>query len=216
MSKAAKLKRFNMQKRPQVEVFERLRKLQEEYLGDLEQEDFQAVVEHLEGPYMSMDHGYQGYKYGTPQLAEHLDAIIAGAPRTREHMSVYRGTSPERFVPKHGYPMTTTIEPGHAEMYAEGWASPEEPGYLAEILVPPRSPALLTPTDEFFQKKTGELPPFGDEREILLPPPRGPLDVIRRYLRDEFPGERETFMEYETLQYKPPYKARGGLIDGHT
>jgi hypothetical protein len=206
----------------QEAMLKRLRQLQQEYVGDLNPEELEVLKQHLEGPYTSMDFGYKGAKYGTAQLGEQMDPIIAGAPRADEPFTTYRGTGEDYLVPDEGYPLTTSSDVEHATTYGEGWTGiPEnKSGLLAEIEVPERSPFLAMPDDEFYQRLTGEIPPFGDESEILLPSSK--LKRVEQFepeviYEQSTKGLDEAALKLliERYEYKPPYKARGGLVHGN-
>lgn len=207
MGKLVGLKRF-IPLPPKHEELKRLRKLQAKYIESLDKDQLKALESHLIGPYESMEFGYTG-GYGTEELAQRMDAIISGAPRMRDPMTVYRGSSRNRMIPENEYPLTTTIDPTHAETYAEGWAG--DRGLFNEIEVPADAPALAIPDEKTLRRLTGELPPFGDEMEVLLP--KSDLDLLKKYEHGEpWPTEPERFIEYERVRYKSPYKAEGGLV----
>jgi len=203
-------------------MLRRLRQLQQEYVGDLNPEELEVIKQHLEGPYQSMDFGYKGAKYGTPALGSQMDEIIRGAPRADEPFTTFRGTGEDYMVPDEGYPIVTSSDVEQATTYGEGWAGiPEgKQGLLGEIEVPERSPFLAMPDDEFYQKLTGEIPPFGDESELLLPSSK--LKTLERYEPEVIyehstrgPDEKALKLLIERYEYKPPYKARGGLVHGN-
>lgn len=210
MGKTVALKRF-ITPPTKHEELARLRKLQEKYIKSLDSDELKALEEHLLGPYQSAG-GIGGAgltDYGSKELAERLDAIIAGAPRMRDPMTVFRGSSRGRMIPDNEYPLTTTIDPGHAETYAEGWSG--DRGLVNEIQVPERSPALALPDEDLYHELTGELTPFGDELEVLLP--KSDLELLRKYETEGWdPGPGADAVEFEKVLYNPPYRAEGGLV----
>ena len=195
-------------------IVDRLKELHEKYIRELKDQDLEAIYTHLEGPYMDTVPAYN-----TPEHAEAMNRIIRGAPRIPEDITVYRGSSERYMLPENRYPLTTTFEEGSADAYAEGWedvVGAENPALLAEIEVPRGSPGL-TFREETFEDIFGRAMPFGDEAELLLPQQTGSelqkLRMLQRRL--EKIGEREYEMLEGRYRYRPPYKARGGLINGN-
>lgn len=186
-----------------------LKRLHAKYAEELPSEDIEAILSHLGGPY----HEGMGPKsFGTAELAERMNRIIEGAPRIPEEMMTYRGTTVEGAIPKHKYPFTTSYDPGTAETYAEGWmGNPANPALQLEIEVPRGSPGLVF-DEKTLEDITGEMLPFGDELELLLPHSR--LEHLRRFERDV--GMKDELLRTERKRYVPPYKAMGGLVDGYT
>ena len=220
MGKLSSLKRLE-RLHPHSRQLRRLRELQEEYLRDLDPDELGTITHHLEGPYQSMDRGYKGERYGSPELAEKMETLISGAPRLDEPMTVFRGTSGEGLIPDEGYPLTTTVDPGAAGTYAEGHAfDADKPSLLTQLEVPEGSPGLAMPNDDLYRKLTGELPPFGDEMELILPTSAKEFPLLERFMPETVyehstsgPDEAALKMPIEKRQYKPPYKARGGLVN---
>ena len=187
-----------------------IKRLHAKYAEDLPSEDIDAIFRHLEGPYHEgPDPSVILGKYGTPELAEQMDRIIRGAPRIPEEMTTYRGTSVEGAVPKNQYPFTTSYDPSPAETYAESWmGNPKNPALMMEIEVPRGSPGLMF-DEETLEEITGQMLPFGDELELLLPSSK--LEHLRRSVKDIGDPTGET-LRLEQKRYIPPYKARGGLV----
>lgn len=186
-----------------------LKRLHAKYAEELPSEDIEALFSHLGGPYHE---GMGPKEFGTAELAERMNRIIEGAPRIPEEMTTYRGTTMEGQIPREGYPFTTSYDPGVAETYAEGWmGDPANPALQLEIEVPRGSPGLMF-DEKTLEDITGEMLPFGDELELLLP--QGELEFLRRY--DVDIGVKDDLLTTERKRYLPPYKARGGLVDGYT
>lgn len=194
-------------------MIEDLKRLHAKYAEELPSEDIDAIFNHLSGPYHEgPDPKFILGPYGSPELAQRMNRIIEGAPRIPEEMTTYRGTTVEGATPKEGYPYTTSYDPSTAETYAEGWmGDPKNPALQMEIEVPEGSPGLMF-DEKTLEDITGEMLPFGDEMELLLP--QGELEFLRSY--DVDIGAKDELLRTEQKRYIPPYKARGGLVDGYT
>ena len=199
------------------EMIKELKRLHAKYMEELPSKDIEAIYEHLSGPYGDEFGGPGGKGYGTEYHSGEMDRIIRGAPRTPGELEVFRGTTVEGATPEKKYPFTTSYDPEHAEIYAESWVGLDEtnPALMLEIEVPEGSPSLMF-DEKILEDITGDILPFGDEAELLLP--HSQLELIKKY-EDvmEKRGALETgVLKRHRRRYIPPYKARGGLIDGYT
>jgi hypothetical protein len=197
-----------------------LKKRHAAFIRDLPSKDIETLSGHLAGPYHAMDLGYKGEQYGSEDLAARLEEIMRRAPRAPEDLTVWRGSTEGQFEPKHGYPFTTTYEPGSAYTYAEGWMDPhpaKDPALIGEIQVPRGSPGIMF-DEPAWKDVTGEHMPFSDEAELVLP--QGKMTTVEE-LRElvEVLGAPSSLADYRIKQkvkkYEPPFQT-GGLVNGYT
>lgn len=219
MARAARIKRFMESTAENKRALADLKREHAKFIRDLPSKDIETLSGHLAGPYHSAELGYLGEKYGSADLAARLEEIMRRAPRSPEDLTVWRGSTEKRFEPKHGYPLTTTYEPGSAHTYAEGWVDPhpaKDPALIGEIQVPRDSPGIMF-DEPAWRDVTGKEMPFGDEMELVLP--QGKLTTVRE-LNDlvESLGAPAKRTEYRTKQkikrYEPPFRS-GGLVHGN-
>lgn len=197
-----------------------LKRLNAKYLEELPSQDVESIYQHLHGPYDEFGVGPKGY--GTEHLTKEMDRIIRGAPRTMEDLTTFRGTTVEGATPRKRYPFTTSYDPDVAETYTSGWVGHDitNPALMLEIEVPKGSPQLMF-DEKVLEQRMDQLMPFGDESELLLP--HGELELLRKYADkpetfrsiETLEGGEPTIMKRELKRYIPPYKARGGLVNGN-
>lgn len=219
MSKAALAKRFMESSAANKRALAALKKKHAEFIRDLPSKDIETLSGHLAGPYHAIDLGFPGEQYGSADLAARMEEIMRRAPRTPEDLTVWRGSTEGQFEPKHGYPLTTTYEPGSAYTYAEGWMDPhpaKDPAVVGEIQVPRDSPGIMF-DEPAWKDVTGEHMPFSDEAELVLP--QGKLTTIQelRELVDMLgapSGKNEYRMKQMIKRYEPPFRT-GGLVHGN-
>lgn len=219
MSKADSLLRV-ARARVNKRALEKLKAEHAAFIRGLNPEDAAALDAHLQGPYHSMDYGYQGDRYGSEELKDRLEDLMRRAPRVPEDVTVWRGTTESKFLPRNRYPLTTTADKGSAQTYAEGWMEPRsqetDPALLSEILVPEGSPGLMF-EERAFEDLTGSMMPFGDEAELVLP--QGKIETIEELqdLVDRLgaPAKKEEYRIKQKLkEYIPPFR-RGGVAHGY-
>jgi hypothetical protein len=174
----------------------RLGELYRKYLGDLDEDEMDALMTHMTYP-----------EDVTAGQMKRLEDVIQAGPRTPEQLRVYRGSGMEEAPVYerrlHAYPMATSLNPKVAKSF----------GHVEALTVPEGSPGLLlmpeTTDDKFkelFEMSTYWDQPYG-EAEFLLPIVEpGGTKPAEFYRHPRFEGD-----ELREYTYRPPYKARGGL-----
>jgi hypothetical protein len=138
-----------------------------------------------------------------------LERIIREGPRLPEDMTVYRGGAEgvRRRSSRWRYPVSTSLDRDVAAYFAEDWYSP----FVDEIFLPEGAPGLYT----------APLYDLMNQYEVFLP--QGEFKLTRKnrpsMSRESLAENWDSFLKgnfTDKYKYKPPYKARGGLIHGYT
>lgn len=150
----------------------------------------------------------QTFKSPGKIIAE-LERIIREGPRLPEDMTVYRGGAEgvRRRASRWRYPISTSLDRSVAHYFAGDWYSP----FVDEIFLPEGSPGLYT----------APLYDLMKQYEVFLPQGEFKLTEKNRpsMSRESLAENWDAFVRGDFIdkyKYKPPYKARGGLIRGYT